>query len=140
MIVVDGTEQVLGRLGSKVAKELLKGESVVLINADKILISGSPKNVADKYIIRRSIVTKERPGLKPRYPRVPDMLVKRLIRGMLPYRSARGREAHKRLKVYMSAPDHVKGVQPIKYPEAEGKNLKKYITIMELCKRLGYNG
>ncbi len=140
MIVIDGTNAVLGRLGSRVAKELLKGETVMIINADKMIISGNPKNIIDKYLIRRQIKTKQRPELKPRYPRSPDRFVKRLIRGMLPYRSARGRAAYKRLKVYMEPPEEIKDVQPIKIPEAENKGIRKYITVLELCRRLGYNG
>ena len=139
MIVVDGTNHILGRLGSKIAKELLKGEIVVLVNADKIVMSGSIKDILGKYSIRRRIQPHQRPELKPIYSRMPHLFVKRLIRGMLPWKSQRGKAAYKRLKVYIDAPDNVKGVEITKIPEAENKSLKKYVTILDICKRLGYN-
>ena len=139
MLVIDGAGCVLGRLGSRIAKELLKGETVVLINADKIVISGNLKDIVGKYMTRRRIQTHQRPELKPRYPRVPHLFVKRLIRGMLPWKSKRGKDAFKRLKVYTEPPEDLKEVKPIKIQLAEKRNLRKSVTVLEVCKRLGYN-
>jgi large subunit ribosomal protein L13 len=99
--VYDGTDVILGRLGSQVARDLLKGYDVDIINCDRIIVSGSKKIVAD------NIAAKIRMGsgssLKgPKYPRTTDRLVKRMIRGMLPWDRTKGREAYKKLRCYMS--------------------------------------
>ena len=58
------------------------------------------------------------------------MLVKRMIRGMLPYKTARGRAAYKRLKVYNGDPGLKGEVLRIDPPKA----VKKYMYIGDLCK------
>ena len=98
-LIFDGEGAVFGRLASSAAKDLLNGDSVDVINCEGIIVSG------DKKLFAKKILTKGEMGrggsLKgPKYPRVADKLVKRMIRGMLPRTKARGREAFKRLKCY----------------------------------------
>jgi large subunit ribosomal protein L13 len=96
-IVVDGSEGILGRVGSFVAKELLKGKKVVLINCEKIIVSGKKADFVGK--IKRKRKMGQGSSLKgPKYIRKEDMLVKRIIRGMLPWDRMKGREAYKRLR------------------------------------------
>ncbi len=136
--IVDGTNAVFGRLASQVAKMLLQGEQVVVINAEKILISGNRRDIIEKFKTRRSLQHKATPEYSPKWPRVPHLLVKRMIRGMLPYKKARGREAFKRLRVYIGKPEGLNG----KLIELPGvvKPLSKAITVEELCRELGWNG
>jgi large subunit ribosomal protein L13 len=47
-IVIDATDLILGRMASTVAKLVLKGERVIIINAEKALISGNKKNIVEK--------------------------------------------------------------------------------------------
>jgi large subunit ribosomal protein L13 len=99
-IVYDGKDAVFGRLASVVAKDLLKGNSVDVINCDDMIISG------DKKLLAKKILTKREMGsggsLKgPKYPRVADRLVKRMIRGMLPRDTMKGQDAFRRLKCYV---------------------------------------
>ena len=42
-IVFDGKDKVLGRLASAVAKELLNGKKVAIVNAEQSIISGNKK-------------------------------------------------------------------------------------------------
>ena len=98
--VYDGADCVFGRLASVVAKDLLKGNSVDVVNCDEIIVSG------DKRIFARKIMQKREMGsggsIKgPKYPRVADRLVKRMIRGMLPRDRMKGQAAIKRLKCYV---------------------------------------
>ena len=98
--IYDGTDAVFGRISTVVAKELLKGNSVNLINSDKIIVSGDKRKFAE------SIMKKRRMGagssLKgPKYIKQEDRLVKRMIRGMLPWNIAKGRDAYRRLKCYV---------------------------------------
>jgi len=140
MIVIDGNDKIIGRVSTYIAKQLLQGEKVAIVNAEKLVISGTPEAVHQKYFKRREIQTKERPELKPRWPRKPDLLVKRIIRGMLPWRSARGREAFRRLKVYIGAPEEfMKMEKTAPKSRHDSSGLAKYITVEDLCKKLGYS-
>src|SRR3989337_1637 len=103
MIVVDGKNAVLGRLAGKVAKELLNGEEVAIVNAHKIIITGDRKKILEKYLFRRQIGS---PQHGPFFPKKPELIVKRTVRGMLPYKTPKGRNALKKLRVYVHSDLH----------------------------------
>ena len=42
-MIIDGDGAVAGRLASTAAKTLLKGEDVIIVNAEKAIITGEPK-------------------------------------------------------------------------------------------------
>jgi large subunit ribosomal protein L13 len=137
-IVVDATGLVLGRLASVTANRLLAGEEIYIINAEKVLITGSPDNIYDKYLARRHRGTKER---GPYYPRRPEMILLRTVRGMLPYKLKRGRNAMSRLRVYIGVPRELKDRQ-FEQPEAarmRESNTINFIELGDLSKRLGSN-
>jgi len=103
-IIINGENAILGRLGSYAAKELLKGNTVSIINSESVMISGK------KALIVERIKEKRRMGqggsIKgPKYIRQSDRLLKRMIRGMLPWDKPKGREAHKRLRCYIKNGD-----------------------------------
>jgi large subunit ribosomal protein L13 len=133
MIVFDGDGAVLGRLGSRIAKLLLKGEEVHLINAEKIVISGNKNQIVERYMVRRRLRSKQNPEKSPKWPKRPDLLVRRIIRGMLPRKKATGRNAFKRLRVYIGNPKNFENAEKI-----ETKELVKKITVGELCAELGW--
>lgn len=100
-LVYDGENAIFGRMATVVAKELLRGNSVKVINCEKILISGEKKNFVKEIIRKRKMGTGG--SMKgPTYIRRADMLVKRMIRGMLPWDRGKGREAFERLMCYTS--------------------------------------
>ncbi|MDD2655284.1 MAG: 50S ribosomal protein L13 [Candidatus ainarchaeum sp.] len=137
MVVINAENARVGRLATHVTKELLKGNEVHIINAEKAIISGNPKDIHAKYLEKRSFQYKGEPSKSPKWPKVPHLFVRRLIRGMLPRKKAKGRAAYKKLKVYAGAPETVKGeVKVIK--EADKGALNKYISIRELCRLLGH--
>lgn len=142
MKLIDATDTVLGRLASYAAKELLKGEKVVIINAERCIISGRKESIFEKYGHRRersSVINPLRFG--PKYPRRPDGILRRAVRGMLPWRRTRGKTAYKNLRVYIGEPEelNVGGADRITLPEANVKKLKvpKYVTLRELSTHLG---
>jgi large subunit ribosomal protein L13 len=139
MIVIDAKDTRIGRVSTFVAKKLLEGEEVKLINAEEAVISGRPQLIIEKYTARRQLKQKGNPEKSPYWPKVPDRFVKRLIRGMLPRKKARGREAYGKLRVYMGSPEGVKG-EPVKVKGSELGKLTKYIKVRELCRHLGYMG
>ena len=126
-LVYEGKDAIFGRLASVVAKDLLKGNSVDVINCEGIIISGDKKLLAKKILAKREMGSGG--SMKgPKYPRVADRLVKRMIRGMLPRDRARGREAFKRLKCYVGEVKE-EGVEVIKLNH---KKPMKYSTIKEI--------
>lgn len=137
--VVDASGQVMGRLASKVAKMLLEGYRVYVVNAPNALISGRRRSVIEewkKFLEVGSIVNPEH---GPYHHRRPDNILRDVIRGMLPRYKPRGREALKRLRVYNGYPDELKRFEVIRFEEAEPRRPRLfYITLGELARELGW--
>lgn len=139
-MIINAENLILGRMASRVAQELLRGEAVVIINAEKSIISGSKKNVIERYkkrLERKSIVNPARHG--PFFPRKPEGIVKRAVRGMLPIRRTKGREALKNLRVYIGIPKELEGKEMVTLENANVTKLRvpKYIKVGELSSFLG---
>ena len=47
--VIDAENAILGRLASYVAKQVLKGEEIVIVNSEKAIITGNKKNIQKNY-------------------------------------------------------------------------------------------
>jgi large subunit ribosomal protein L13Ae len=103
-IVIDGRGHLLGRLASKVAKELLRGQKVVVVRCEAINLSGSlfrnQLNWAE--FIRKANNTNPRRNFK--HFRSPSRMFWRSLRGMLPHKSPRGKAALQNLKVFEGIP------------------------------------
>jgi large subunit ribosomal protein L13 len=137
-MIIDGEGLVLGRLASKVSKKLLEGENITVLNADKILISGTKEWAYIKYkqrIDRASISNPRTMG--PKYPRRPDDIFRRTVRGMLPYKQSTGREAFKTLKVYVGVPNEFKGQETLQLPETMPRHIKKSVELGKISRLLG---
>ncbi len=134
-MIVDGTNLILGRAASQIAKKLLQGEQVHLVNAESMIIHGNPKQIIEKYTQRRRIQHKGTPEKSPSWPKLPNLLVRRIIRGMLPWKRSRGKDAYKKLIVYIGNP---KKLDAKKLDNAEFKSASKHIKILDLCRNLGY--
>ena len=131
--IIDATNCIIGRLGTNVAKRLLKGEEIIIVNSEKAIIAGKKRKIKEAYKQKREIGT-YRKG--PFFPRMPDKILKRTIRGMLPYQTPSGRKAFKRLRCYIDIPDEFKDKKLEKIEEALKKPVD-YITIEELSRSLG---
>jgi len=135
MKIYDATDQILGRVATRIAKELLKGENVRIVNCEKAVISGDPKVTENHYLKRRQ---RGDPIHGPFYPRTPDGIVRRTIRGMLPFHMPRGREAFRKLIVYVGVPDEFNNEKFIKIKEFDVNKLKcKSISVENLSIALG---
>ena len=73
-IVVDATDHIAGRLSSNVAKLLLKGNRVSVVNCDKIMISGTRSNIISEYreFLEINSINHWKHG--PKHPRRPDTI------------------------------------------------------------------
>ncbi|ACL17664.1 50S ribosomal protein L13 [Methanosphaerula palustris] len=134
--IIDAEGLLLGRMASIVAKRALDGEEIALINAEKAVISGGRASILQHYRVKRTRGSREG---GPFFPRRPDHIVKRTIRGMLPYKRQRGIEAFKAIKAYVGVPVDLKN-QPIeKLDEAhiDRLNTSRYITVGAVSTFLG---
>ena len=101
--VIDGRNLIHGRLASVVAERIMDGEEIVVLNAEAIVITGVKDKVfaAYKAKVDRGDTTKRK---GPFYPRRADLLFKRCVRGMIPWNTTSGREAYRRLHVFVGTP------------------------------------
>jgi large subunit ribosomal protein L13 len=136
MTVIDADGLIMGRLSSIVAKKLLAGEKVSVVNAEKAIISGSKVKTYEDYDEIRNMGTRE---FGPYFPKRADRILKRTVRGMLPYKKARGRDAMSRLKIHIGIPSELANSELISFDEANMDRLSssKYITLGELSRKLG---
>ncbi len=139
MRIINAEGLILGRLASKVAKMLLEGEEVVIVNAEKAIITGNREDIFAKYKQRTELRTRTNPRKGPFYPKRSDEIVRRTIRGMLPWKTDRGRKAFKRLKVYVGVPKEFEGRELETISEAHMSRLAtpKYVTVGEVARFLG---
>ncbi|WP_457742498.1 50S ribosomal protein L13 [Thermococcus sp.] len=139
MRIINAEGLILGRLASKVAKMLLEGEEVVIVNAEKAIITGNREDIFAKYKRRTELRTRTNPRRGPFYPKRSDEIVRRTVRGMLPWKTDRGRKAFRRLKVYVGVPKEFEGKELETISEAHMSRLAtpKYVTVGEVAKFLG---
>jgi large subunit ribosomal protein L13 len=131
--IIDANGATLGRLSTDTAKRLLSGEEIAIVNSEKAIISGKKSSIKNRYKQKREVGT-YRKG--PFFPRMPDMIVKRTVRGMIPYQTPHGRAAFKRLKCYIGIPKEFKD-KKFEIVEESMKQPIDYMTIEELSKSLG---
>jgi large subunit ribosomal protein L13 len=142
VIVVDGSNQILGRLASIIAKRLLNGERIVVVNAEKIVVSGRPSEVIKQY--KATILpvrSHHKHKWRPKRPRSPVRLFKATVKGMLPKNNKRGREALSRLKVYIGVPDEFREAEFVRFKEADASRLARgYVELGRIARELGWKG
>jgi large subunit ribosomal protein L13 len=145
--LIDATNKILGRFCSQIAKKALLGEYIVIINAKKAIISGNKRDIQEKFLARLNVSTATNPRRGPFHERRPDVFMRRVIRQMLPRKKYRGKQALKRIHVYISdIPERLKGryqnLTPTEVYNADKKRLSYYnrfITLENLCIRIGWN-
>jgi len=132
MKIIEGKNAILGRLASYGAKEALKGEEIVIVNCEEIIITGSATDIRKNFEEKRGRVGSTQKG--PKVSRSIEKVVKRVIRGMLPnYRVGRGREALKRIRCYIGVPSEYENSKRIEIETHTGFKSKK-MTIGEVFK------
>ena len=112
-LVYDATDKILGRLASLVAKQLISArkagheQRVIIYNAEHAVVSGPKTRVLANYDSKYKL-NHARKG--PFYPRMPDQILKRTVRGMLPYqKNSSGRAALRDRRVLIGKPSNLSG-------------------------------
>lgn len=139
-IIVDATNHIAGRLCSYVAKELLRGSPVVVINAEKAMLSGDRYSTIRQWHEYLEIGSVVNPIHGPYHARRPDRIITRMIRGMVPKQKAKGVEAMKRLRVYMGVPKNYEGVKGKEYDDAKiRKPVSYYTSVGDVARLIGWH-
>ncbi len=133
--MVDATGLVLGRAASVIAKRLLSGESIVVVNAEKSVVTGSRTQILAHYTAARARGS-VRSG--PHFPRYADRIFRRTVRGMLPHLKTGGKVAFRRLVVHMGVPEEWRGASPQTIAEAKARpSWRPPVTLAEVTVLLG---
>ena len=133
-VVVDARDCILGRVASEVAQKVLAGQRVAVVNAEHAVITGNKEDTLGTYR-KRAEVGSDR---GPYYPKRPDRIFKRAIRGMVPYKKQHGREAFENVRVYVGNPYHDEG-EVLEGTSLDRLSNIKFISLGEVSEKLGAN-
>ncbi len=140
-VVIDAQGHIAGRLSSHIAKLLLNGNRVIVVNAEKALVSGQRKSVVNDWLKKLEISSVVNPKYGPFHPRRPERILKRMVRGMLPRRKPKGLEALRRLRVYTGLPEEFGASSKTTFQDSLArKPLPYYITVSQIASVLGWKG
>ena len=92
----------MGRVAIFAAKQALLGRKVFVVNSGEALITGRKSNILEKYKTMRARGGTAQKG--PFFSKSPEKIMKRIIRGMIPYKKGRGRTALKDVLCYNDVP------------------------------------
>lgn len=136
--IIDATKLRVGRLATYVAHQALLGEKIILINCEKAVISGTRGYIIEHY----KFEIDERGGAThgPYYPRQPHLIVRRAIRGMLPYQTDRGKKAYARITCFMGVPKQYANqkIETVESASASKLSSGKYLSIKQIASEIGY--
>ena len=133
-VVIDARDCILGRVASEVAQKALDGDRVAVVNAENAVITGNPESTMETYRKRADVGSDS----GPYYPKRPDRIFKRSIRGMLPYKQDHGREAFENVRVYVGNPYDEDG-EVLEGTSLDRLSNIKFISLGEISEKLGAN-
>ena len=137
-IVIDASNLILGRMASHVAKKALEGNYVIVVNAEKAVIAGRRKRILERVKTRLRTRTLGSLEKGPTHPRRSDTLIRRVVRGMLPWKKPHGKDAYRRVEVYIGLPEELVGKAATRVPQAEASKLRgPYVSVEEIVREIG---
>lgn len=137
-----GKGHLLGRLASIVAKELLDGQKIVVVRCESMNVSGEFFRNKLKYhdYLRKSTNFNHRRGQF--HFRAPSRIFYKAVKGMIPHKTARGKAALERLKVFEGVPPPYDKKKKIVVPQAlrvlRLKPGRKYTSLGRLSSSVGW--
>ncbi len=135
-MIIDAENAIVGRMATEVAKKALFGEDINIVNCEKAIITGDKRKIIEKYKQR---LERGQVGKGYYVFRKPEMIVKKIIKGMLPHKQEKGIKALKRIRCYKGIPEEFKEGKMEKIKNADMSRLNNYsfLTVEKLCKELG---
>ena len=139
-IIVDGTNLIAGRLCSHVAKLLIKGNRVSIVNSENIMISGDRNAIIEEYRKFLEVASINNPTFGPFHPRRPDTIISKMVRGMLPKNKPSAQIALKKLRAYLGVPNELRSKKTIQFDDSKIRRPSPYYTTLgELGKMVGWH-
>lgn len=143
-IVIDAKGHLMGRLAANVAKELLGGQRVVVVRVEQAVLSGLLFNRRVEYLEWKNKVSNSNPRKGgPYHFKAPSKLFWKAVKGMVPRKTARGKAALERLKIYEGCPFPYSHKKKFCSPRAlkvvRLKFGRKYCLLGDLSKSIGWN-
>ena len=136
--IVDASNLILGRMATYVAKRALEGRRITNVNAERAVISGTKARVVARAKLKLKTRTLANQDKAPKHPRRPDNYVRRVVRGMLPWKKSRGKDAFRRVRVFIGTPADYQGKPSVKIEDANASRLKvPYVTVAQLAEEIG---
>lgn len=141
-VVIDGRGHLVGRLASKIAKEILNGQRVVVVRCELLQKSGSLFRNKLKFqeFLNKTRNTNPRKGHI--HFRTPSRIFWRTVRGMLPHKTPKGSAALGRLKVFDGIPFPYDQKKRVVVPDAlkvlRMKSHRKFCVLGELAQKIGW--
>jgi large subunit ribosomal protein L13 len=131
-IILDGKGAVFGRICSFAAKRALEGNEVIIVNAEKVILTGNKKDLIGKF---GDLVQKGGHSQKgPKYSKSPYRMLKRGVRGMLPdFRKGQGKIAFDKIKCYNDIPEEFKEEKMI---QVQAPKKLKFMELKELSSKI----
>jgi large subunit ribosomal protein L13Ae len=141
-LLIDARGHLMGRLSAIVAKTLLQGQRVVVLRCEGINISGNFYRNKLKYLDFLKKRHSTNPSRGPYHFRAPSKIFWRTVRGMLPHKMFRGKDALERLKVYEGIPPPYDKQKRVVVPSAlrvlRLKPRRKYCQLSRLSHEVGW--
>ena len=136
--IVDASNMILGRMATYVAKRALEGKRMIIINAERAVISGTKARVVARAKTKLKTRTLTNQAKAPTHPRRPDNYVRRVVRGMLPWKKSRGKDAFKRVRVFIGTPADYQGRPSVKIEDANASRLRvPYVSVAQVAEEIG---
>jgi len=135
-MILDATDLIVGRFATVVAKKAMLGEKIDIVNCEKAVMTGNKKELIARFKRKRAQGV---PLQGPYYPRLPDRLVRRIVRGMLPYKRHKGDVAFKNVMCYIGIPVDLqdKSLETVEAANVRKVPNVKYMQIHNICKEIG---
>lgn len=135
-MIIDAKDMILGRLSAFAAKQILLGNKIDVVNCEEVVVSGKKQPILENYIRR---IDRKAPGKGPYLYRRPDFFVKRTIRGMIPFKKARGKAAFENIKCHIGVPDNLKNEKAIVLETSASKlHSTDCLKVKDICKAIGW--
>jgi len=136
-MIIDAENLIIGRVAAFVAKKALLGEKIDIVNCEKAVITGNKTNILKGYNNKVNHMGTYKKG--PFYIRSPDRMLRRVVRGMLPYKQYKGADAYKRVMCYNGVPEEFKDkkIETLSSANIEKIPNLKFISLRDVCKSVG---
>ncbi len=134
-IVVDARDCILGRVASEVATRALDGERIAIVNAEHAVITGGRDDIMERYRARDAVGSDQGPA----YPKRPDRMLKRSVRGMVPHKRQRGRAALENVRVYVGNPFEDEEAIVLDGTSLDRLSSIRFVQLGDISEQLGAN-